>query len=74
MNDLFKEFDLMLEELEIIEYTRYVLSLENVNNDNTMIFLNTKSFGILTPSMILNWIEKGAIVVIPNVNETKKAA
>jgi hypothetical protein len=66
------EFQIKQEDKQIIEYTRYVLSLENINDDSTMIFLHTKSFGILTPSIILDWIAKGVIVVIPN--ETKNVA
>ena len=63
------EFEMKQEDKKIIEYTRYVLSLGHVTDDSTMLFLNTKSFGILTPSIILNWIDQGVIIVINNDNK-----
>ena len=73
-NKMMSEFELVLEDREIIKYTNLVLSLDEINSDMTIPMLMTKSFGLVTPDTIKMWIKVGCLKVIPNVDTSKKAA
>jgi len=65
------EFMVKLEEKQIIEYTKWVLDFGWTNNSDenaTIPLLYTKTYGILSPNIVLELIKKGVITVlkIPN--------
>ena len=64
------EFILKQEEKQIIEYIRLVINLVP-ENDTTVPLLYTKSYGILSPNIVKDLINRGVIQVI---NHGKKVA
>jgi hypothetical protein len=71
---MMREFEMMLEEKEIIEYVRNVMDLKIVD-DSTVPLMYTKTYGILSPNIVQDLITKGVIIVIRhNTTEDKIAA
>ena len=52
----------------LIDYVRYVLSLDTIDQDTTVLLHTSKTYGIVTPSMVMAWIAKGSIVIVYNEN------
>lgn len=62
------DFILRQEEKRIIEYVRMVLDLV-LENDATVPLLYTKTYGIMSPSIVQDLINRGVIQVINHGNK-----
>ena len=58
------DFILKQEEKAIINYVKWVLDFEHKSSEDTILLLTTKSYGILSPSIVFDLINRGVIIVI----------